>query len=479
MLVLINANRMSPPIAPVGLDYVASAARARGIPVEIVDLAFATDPSATLERAFARGEPRLVGVSFRNVDDSFWPSAAWFVPELDRLIARLRSLTAAPIVLGGVGFSIFAERLVARTGADFGVRGDGEAAIGALYAARERGQDGLGAVPGLLWRTASGALVQNPPAWPSPLSVPTDRDAIDNRAYFARGGQLGIETKRGCPRRCIYCADPLAKGPRVRARDPREVADEVAGLAARGLDVLHLCDGEFNVPGAHAAAVCAALTARGLGDRVRWYAYAAVRPFDDALARAMRRAGCVGVDFTGDAGSDAMLEAYRHPHRRAHLAAAVAACRRAGLTCMVDLLLGGPGETPATVRETIEALRAAAPDCVGVALGMRLYPGTRAHQLALAEGPLDANPSIRRRGQDPGDLLEPVYYLARALGPAPAALVREQVGGDPRFFVPADAAGHAGDDHNYHDHAPLLAAIARGARGAYWDILRRLGPDRG
>lgn len=479
MLVLINANRMSPPIAPIGLDYVASAAQARGIPVELVDLGLAVDPDAALERALVRGTPRLVGVSFRNVDDSFWPSAAWFVPELDALVTRLRALTAAPIVLGGVGFSIFAERLVARTGADFGIRGDGEAAISALFAALDRGQDALAAVPGLLWRAAHGALVQNPPAWPSPLSVPTDRGTVDNRAYFARGGQLGIETKRGCPRRCIYCADPLAKGPHVRARDPREVADEVAGLAARGIDVLHLCDGEFNVPGAHAAAVCAALTARGLGERVRWYAYAAVRPFDDALAQAMRRAGCVGVDFTGDAGSDAMLTAYRHPHRRAHLGAAVSACRRAGLACMVDLLLGGPGETPATVRETIETMRAAAPDRVGVALGMRLYPGTRAVDLARAEGPPETNPSLRRRASGPVDLLTPVFYVASALGPAPAALLRELVGDDPRFFLPADEAGHAGEDHNYNDHAPLLAAIARGERGAYWDILRRLGPDGG
>lgn len=146
---------------------------------------------------------------------------------------------------------------------------------------------------------------------------------------------------------------------------------------------------------------------------------------------------------------------------------------------MVDLLLGGPGETPATVRETIEALRVAAPNCVGVALGMRLYPGTRALDLALAEGPPETNPSLRRQGRGPVDLLAPVFYLASALGPTPAALVRELVGDDPRFFLPADEAGHAGEDHNYNDHAPLLAAIARGERGAYWDILRRLGPDRG
>lgn len=473
MLVLINANRMSPPIAPIGLDYVASAARARGIAAKVVDLGLAPDPEAMLEQAFSRASPRLVGVSFRNVDDSFWPSAAWFVPELVALVARLRTLTEAPIVLGGVGFSIFAAELLARSGADFGVRGDGEGALVALYAA-VGDRVALGTVPGLLWRTETGALVTNPPAWPRPLVVLGTRDAIDNPTYLAMGGQVGVETKRGCPRRCIYCADPIAKGSRVRARDPREVADEVARLLAQGVDTLHICDGEFNVPRAHAAAVCGELAARGFGDRVRWYVYAAVRPFDDELARAMRRAGCVGVDFTGDAGSDAMLETYRHPHRRAHLLGAVAACRRAGLTCMVDLLLGGPGETPATVRETVSVLRSAEPDCVGVGLGMRLYPGTRALALALAEGPLEHHPSIRRRSTGAVDLLTPVYYLASALGPRPAALVRELIGNDPRFFLPTDELGHRGDDHNYNDHAALLAAIARGERGAYWDILRRI-----
>jgi radical SAM superfamily enzyme YgiQ (UPF0313 family) len=354
------------------------------------------------------------------------------------------------------------------------VRGDGEAALPALYAALDAAPDAFATVPGLVWRGAGGSVHANAPAWPETVTTLPLREAVDNPAYFTRGGQLGVETKRGCPRRCIYCADPLATGPHVRLRAPATVADEIAGLLRTEIDVLHLCDGEFNVPRAHALAVCAELSARGLGDRVRWYAYVAVRPFDDELARAMRRAGCVGVNFTGDAGSDRMLERYGQAHRSRDLAAAAAACRRAGLTCMVDLLLGGPGETPDTVRETLEVLRATEADVVGAALGMRLYPGTRALDLVLAEGPLETNPAVRRRGTGPVDLLAPTFYVASSLGPAPAALVRELAGDDPRFFLPTDGVTLPDGDHNYSDHAPLAAAIARGERGAYWDILRRL-----
>ena len=43
---------------------------------------------------------------------------------------------------------------------------------------------------------------------------------------------------------------------------------------------------------------------------------------------------------------------------------------------MFDLLLGGPGETPETAADTVEVVKQVAPDCVGAALGIRLYPGT-------------------------------------------------------------------------------------------------------
>ena len=69
-------------------------------------------------------------------------------------------------------------------------------------------------------------------------------------------------------------------------------------------------------------------------------------------------------------------------------------------------------------------------------------------------------------------------YVAPALGPRPARLIRGLIGGDPRFFEPADDAEPTRTDgsssaYNYSANQPLSDAIAHGARGAYWDILRR------
>lgn len=473
MLTLINTNRMVPPIAPIGLEYVAETAQDQGIEVEVLDLCLCEDPEAALTEYFSGHSPSLVGLSFRNVDDCFWPSAQWFVPGLADLVRQLQGLTDAPVVLGGVGFSTFAERIVDYTGADFGVHGDGEQATASLYR-QWHGDRAFETVDGLLWRR-EGGIVKNRPAWPAEVSLATRRRAVDNATYFTRGGQCGFETKRGCNRRCLYCADPLSKGTCVRPRRPAEVAQEIESLLAQGIDVLHTCDAEFNLPRNHALAVCEELIRRALGDRVRWYAYLAVTPFDAELASAMRRAGCVGINFTGDSASAPMLRTYRQPHRAEDLGKAVRLCRQNGIKAMIDLMLGGPGETPETVATTVNFIRKIDPDCAGTSLGIRIYPGTSMVDVVNSEGLSESNPALHRRYSGPFDFFQPTFYISRHLGPNAARLVKEIIARDERFFEPTEEQPNAdATDHNYNDNAELAGAIAAGARGAYWDILHRL-----
>lgn len=471
---LINSNRMTPAIAPLGLDYVGGALRRAGLEVDWLDLCLEADQDEALRRHFSGRPPDLVGISFRNVDDCFWPSAAWFVPDLAELVGRVRGLSDAPIVLGGVGYSVFPAEILGCTGADFGIHGDGEESMSQL-AAQLRGRRQWQQVPGLVWK-ADGAVRSNPPAWPETLSVPTERELADNATYFRLGGQIGVETKRGCHRRCAYCVDPLAKGPAVRARSPLAVAEEMESLLRQGIDVFHVCDAEFNLPLGHARDVCDELIRRRLGDRIRWYAYLAVVPFDADLAQRMARAGCTGINFTSDSASATMLSTYGQPHRQEDLRRAIQLCHEHGIAAMCDLLLGGPGETAKTIQESIRFFQQAGPDCVGTGLGLRLYPRTPIAARVAQEGPLETNPSLRRHYTGPVDLLRPTFYISAALGNRPAALVRELIAGDQRFFEPQQEAPEVGapGDHNYNANRALSEAIAAGQRGAYWDILRKL-----
>jgi len=486
MVTLINTNKMAPLVAPIGLDYIATYLRKAGIETEIVDLPLSKNPDKTLKNYFANKNPELIGISLRNVDDCYWPKAQWFVPELTQTVKILKNFTHASIVIGGVGFSIFAERIVKYTGADFGIRGDGEAAM--LSLAQElKNKKKFQNVPGLIF-SENAKCYANPPAWSrctSGLSLPTNRDAFDNLTYFQKGGQCGLETKRGCNQRCIYCADPLAKGKKIRTRKPSEVAEEAEQLLTQGIDVLHLCDSEFNIPRRHAVDVCDEFIKRSLGEKIRWYAYLSVLPFDDKLAEKMKKAGCIGIDFTGDSASEIMLSTYRQKHRKENIASAVKLSRKYHIKVMIDLLLGGPGETPQTLSETINFIKNINPDCAGAALGVRIYPGTEMAEIVSAQGlpqgtPDGAqpqNPNIRRKYEGPVDFFKPTFYISENLGQNPAQLVRDMIKGDKRFFEPDlehPSKYDTSRDHNYNDNEILKNAISKGARGAYWDILRNL-----
>ncbi|MHC4559329.1 MAG: B12-binding domain-containing radical SAM protein [Planctomycetota bacterium] len=478
MLTLINTNRMAPAIGPIGLDYIAASVRQAGIDVEVLDLGFADEPAKAIKEHFSIRDPELVGVSFRNADDCFWPSADWFVPGLKETIETIRTMTDAPIVTGGVGFSIFARSIVEYTDVNFGICGDGEMAIITLIH-QLQGTRRFTDVPGLVWQE-NKIIHSNPPSWPNSISLGTTRNFIDNPSYFKKGGQCGLETKRGCNRNCIYCADPLAKGDRLRLRNPSEVADEVQSLLLQGIDVLHLCDSEFNVPRSHAYAVCEEFNRRSLGDKIRWYAYMSPVPFDADLAEAMAQAGCVGIDFTGDSGCESMLRTYHQQHSREDIAAAVKLCRLNNIAVMIDLLLGGPGETPQTVRETIDFIKRINPDCAGAALGVRVYPRTTMETIVAEELQEGKDSNIRRKYSGPINLLKPTFYISNTLGERPAELVKDLIDGDQRFFEPAveidrkESENSDATNYNYNENILLTQAIGKGARGAYWDILRKL-----
>ena len=460
---------MTPPIAPLSLDYIASSTIKANIETDLLDLCLTIEPDKLMKEYFSRNNPELIGITFRNTDDCFWPSADWFVPEFKSTIEKIHKLTNKPIVVGGVGFSIFARQIFEYIDIDFGIRGDGEIAIVKLFE-QLQGSRNFSEVPGLLYRQ-DNEIVVNPPSWPEPLSLQTERNFIDNYSYFKLAGQCGIETKRGCNRNCIYCADPNAKGTKLRLRNPSEIVDEIQALLNQKVDVLHICDSEFNLSRNHAYEICREINKRSLGDKLKWYTYMSPAPFDSELAKEMAKAGCAGMDFTGDSACESMLRTYNQKHNRDDLANAVKLCRENNIAVMIDLLLGGPGETPETVKETIDFIKSINPDCVGATLGMRVYPDTAMEKFVIEQTAMGHTKALRRKYTGKLDLLKPTFYISEELGENPAQLVNDIIDGDQRFFEPA---GEDAADYNYNDNTPLIQAIQNGARGSFWHILHQL-----
>lgn len=460
---------MKPAIAPIGLDYLADSLVAAGHEPRLLDLCFSEDVESDIESAVRDFDPELIGVTVRNTDECYM-SGAFFLPFVKEVADCLRTHSGAPIVMGGVGFSVIPEAVMGFCRPDYGIAGEGEQSFVRLAKALGA-RSGVESVPNLLYWDET-MLRRNLPAYDHPDDLPRTRSFVDNARYFREGGQAGFETRRGCDMKCVYCADPVSKGRRVRLREPRLVVDELKALLAQGIDHFHTCDCEFNVPGYHAIDVCRAIIDSGIGEAIRWYAYCSVIPFDDEMADLFERAGCAGIDFGADSGNDDMLRRLGREFMSDDLVHTADLCHKHGIPFMYDLLIGSPGETRETVRETIDLMRAIDADCVGLSLGVRIYDGTAMAECIRSQGKIASNPDVYGVKVDSSDFLEPVFYVSPDLGADMVSIVSEMVGGDTRFFLPSNE--EVDNNYNYNDNTVLVRAIRDGARGAYWDILRRM-----
>jgi radical SAM superfamily enzyme YgiQ (UPF0313 family) len=469
-ILLVNANQMQPPVAPIALDYLASALRDYGHRVALLDLCFSSDIASDIRRYFMSNSTSVVAITLRNTDDTSFATRDFFLPYIRELVNCLRECTDAPIVIGGSGFSVAPEAILEFCGLDLGIWGEGEYALPLLVDRILKGED-YRDVPGVVYRGKKG-FHRNSPMYTDLAKMPTPRrDTVDNRRYYTEGGMGSIETKRGCPKKCIYCADPLGKGSKLRLRSPSGVADEIEALLGMGIDHIHICDSEFNYPYEHARSVCREIIDRGLGLRVRWYAYCSPAPFDEELARLFLQAGCAGVNFGVDSANDGILKTLGRDFTAEDVSRTAQICHRSGLVFMYDLLLGSPGETRDSLRETIESMKRMSPHRVGASLGVRIYPETALAKKVLREGHIGRNPNLH--GERDNSFLAPVFYLSAELGEDASQYLEGLIDGDECFMFMS--GGSSNSNYNYNANTVLVDAIRDGYRGAFWDILRRLG----
>ncbi len=124
-ILLISANRAQTPhpVYPLALDFL------RGVlepphQVLIQDMNSQT-PWEGLASLLEGERPGLVGVSIRNIDNVDTLALRHFLPEVEEICRFVRQKSAAPLVLGGAGYSLFPRQLLDLLEADYGVVGEG------------------------------------------------------------------------------------------------------------------------------------------------------------------------------------------------------------------------------------------------------------------------------------------------------------------------------------------------------------------
>jgi radical SAM superfamily enzyme YgiQ (UPF0313 family) len=404
LVIATNRNTYPAPVFPYGACIVGEAAAAAGHRVRLLDLMFRRRPLRDLAGELRRFPPDVVGLSVRNLDNNDMQAPAEFVRELAAVVRVIKSLTPAPLVLGGPAVGVMPEALLRLTGAACAVLGDGETAFPALLAAWGNG-GGLARVPRLAWLEDGRYRESSRTPCPLPESAlaPWFPRWLNLKAYRAHQALAPIQSKRGCPFACIYCTYGISEGQEYRLFPPREVAAAVRRLADAGYRDLEFVDNVFNSPYDQALAVCRSLAETR--HRARLITLELNPAFvDEPLLDAMEAAGFVGIGLTAESAADPPLDGLKKGYTAAQVERAARAVRQSRLPCLWLFMLGGPGETRETVAETLRfARRALRPgDVAYFNVGIRIYPGTALESLARREGVLTAPVQ---------EMLHPVFYF--------------------------------------------------------------------
>ena len=249
-VLLINTNLMKPPIAPIGLDYIGSILISNSFNVEFLDLNFSENIEYDIKKKLTNNSFLAIGINIRNTDDCYYLSQDFFLPKIKNIVTVFRKYSDSLIILGGGGFSVAPLEITKYLKANYGIIGDGEITFLRLLDSirnNKKNPDISENIKGVVFKNSDYKIME--PEYNTLKEYPLpDRDLVDNKRYFKEGGIGSIETKRGCNRKCIYCADPIIKGCKIRVRQIKTIIKELKNLIDKSINYIHFCDSEFNLP---------------------------------------------------------------------------------------------------------------------------------------------------------------------------------------------------------------------------------------
>ncbi len=339
-----NVSGLYPPL---GVTYLAGAARAAGYPASIIDAHVQNLSHQQVAQVLAQLQPDVVGFTSTTFN---WPVVA-------DLARRVRAaLPQVQLWVGGPQLSLFPDECMSEVAVDLAVIGEGDETIVALLDRMAAGEP-LEGTPGTIVRAPGGELVRGPVA-----EVIKDLDslalpAIDllplerYRALSLPSPFVSMVTSRGCPFRCRYCSQVYVGGVYREHSAPRVLEEVRRAVHQFGAREIVFFDETFTMTRRRILEVCEGILSEGI--KVRWNVRTRMDRLDETLQEAMYAAGCWSVHVGIESGSPRIQKLMNKRLKLDRLPPLLEAARRIGMETRGYFMLGYPGETRAEMEQTI------------------------------------------------------------------------------------------------------------------------------
>jgi anaerobic magnesium-protoporphyrin IX monomethyl ester cyclase len=308
-----------------------------------------------------------------------------------RTSQALKESLDLPTAVIGTHASVFHRAIVNDYPAiDFVIRGEYEYTVLELARALRDRRD-PGEIEGLTFRHDGTVVVTQD----RPYIADLDRLPFPARDYFDWGRYheptyyalpwITMISSRGCPYRCTFCSWPQTMyGHKYRVRSAKNVVDEMEHCVKKYRPgEIFFDDDTFTIGKSRVMDICREIRDRNL--QVVWSCMGRTDTVDPEMLAEMFSAGCRKIKFGVETGSEKMMETIQKGLDLSRVGEIFESARSVGMEVHGTFMIGLPGETRETVKETVTLASSIPMDSVQFSIATP-FPGTRFYAECVQNG---------------------------------------------------------------------------------------------
>lgn len=330
---------------PLSLGWVAAIAEGAGHNTIIIDARTMDLTKQEVLDRLKEFKPDILGLMMTT----------YMFPETLGWIRFFKKHLQIPVLIGGYNLKVYPRESLSNPDIDFGCLQQAINTVPQLLNELESGRRNFQDVAGLVYKHNSHVMVN--PAGPEPVdfnSFPFPaRQHLPNHLYAEfptqRKNFSVMVTSLGCPFHCTFCE---AGGTAYSPRTPQLVVDEMQECYSKyKIREIDIFDYEFTAIRKRVEQICDEITNRGLD--IDWACRSRVDTVDDKLLEKMKRAGCKRIYFGIESGSQEILNRIGKRITVRQIRDTIELTRAKGIQTLGFFLIGAPGETKDTFRQTL------------------------------------------------------------------------------------------------------------------------------
>lgn len=358
------------PVDPLlNLAMLAAAVIEGGYKAGILDLDVEENPYLYLKEEIKKGNPGFVGITFTTP----------LYEEAKKLALLVKEVKPdAVLVAGGAHATTFPREILEESVFDIVAVGEADFIMRDLLNQKDRKN-----IKGLVFKENGGIIdtgradyIDNLDSLPFPAWQLYDISKYKRVSLSNRKSPPGyLETSRGCPWGCVFCNKNI-QGRKFRPKSPGRLVDEIEYMLKAGFAEINILDDTFSTDIKRAKAICDEIIRRGL--KFPWHPLNGIRVdcVDKELFIKMKRAGCYKVSFGIESGNQDVLSKINKGTKLQQVRDAVRWARQVGFETFGYFMIGLPGDTEETIKDTIRFAKELKLDIAKFNITIPL-PGTR------------------------------------------------------------------------------------------------------